>query len=535
MDIQEDSIFLRHRHGAPLLIGSDIKDKVSEILLLLRQNDDHKAVFRDVIKDIRDGSGMGVHPDSTWYQATRELFMRYERYYDSPLAMPSKEALMGLMELLVRDGDVRLSWDEIRSYLIDNLEALSPLSNRSLIWGDREVYRGGDGKYYYEDSEYGTVEVTGVKTPAEETLQFYTNDIQMRYGRLYYILRYIALFDIAYEYRHNNADFPKQLSCTMYDNDGSTNYLDWQWQMPIPFDFVPFQWHPRSPFSNPDWLGSDLVMHLPYPNAQPRESVLPNPPTNEMINNYNEGFSGYKYQLEIPLQSNILISTEPEVYFDFLDRKVRLVNGNAFIQPILMVPCNDDDGSDGLMVARKFMSAINIEHEIVLSEQLRSLQQRRIQPWFRQPRMGIFQIIDPEYALPHDIASYSDKKWQALAFMREGVSSNSIYYSFLNYYKVVELCNKGNSDKAQAWINKNIERVCTEKGIDWYQKKVVEGGEEDPGFYLHKTERVAIAHAEYNFKGKFTHSPDDPTDWQRTEVDIVVMKALAKDIVESLK
>ena len=66
----EDSIFLRHRHGSPLLIKPDIKSKVSDLLQQLRENDDHNAVFRAAINDIQDGNGRGIHPESTWANAT---------------------------------------------------------------------------------------------------------------------------------------------------------------------------------------------------------------------------------------------------------------------------------------------------------------------------------------------------------------------------------------------------------------------------------------------------------------------------------
>lgn len=529
-------IFLRYRNGSPLPVNTDVKDKVRELVEPLKQNSDYNQVFRGKIKNIADGYGAGIHPDSTWHQATRELFRRFERHYNAPIPNPTRVALIGLVELLTSSNDERLNWDELREYLVANLESLSPLRDRSFIIDGNEIYRGADGQYYYENSDGQRVLVHGLKTPAEETLQFYTDDIQMRYGRLYYILRFIALFDIAYEYEHNQQDFHEMLACALFDNNGDTRYLDWQWQMPIQFDFVPMQWHPRSPYSNPDWLGSDLVMHLPYPNTQPHESVLPFPPTNKMIDAFNGAFRGHKYQLEIPLDGSILFGTEPECYFDFLGSKVRVVNGNAFVQPVLITPCDEDDGSDGLAVARKFMSAVNASHEIRLVEQLKSVQKPRLQPWFRQTRIGVFHIIEPEYTLPHDVENYGEDKWLSLAFMREAVSSNSIYYSFLNYYKVVELLNDNDGKKVEKWINENVEQICKAANIDWYEKLVLVGKINNPSYYLYKTGRVAVAHVEYTIDKKSRpNSPDSPSDWARIETDLVVMRALAKEAMKIIK
>lgn len=537
MSEARDSVFIRYRNGSLLLIEPNIKEKVSELIPTLEEDKDYAAAFRSIIKNIDDGNGAGIHPDSTWFNAARELYHTYERYDGNPVPENTQKALLGLFKLLAEGTPrTRLDWDKVRTYLIDNIADLSPMPERYLATFDGyEVKRDDDGTYYYDDEKDGRIEISGLKTPAEETLQFYTNDTQMKFGRLYRILHFVALFDISYEYLHSPSDFPEKLSCTLYDNNGDTNYLDWQWQMPTPFDFVPMQWHPRSPFSNPDWLGSDLVARLPFPNSEPNKPILPNPPSNESLKNWQEAFSAYKWQLELPLISNILVGEEPEEYFDFFDRKVRWVNGNAFVQPMLIVPCNDDDGNDGIEIARKFLSILNIEHEVALSEQLTSLQRLRYLPWFRQTRITVFQMINPDYAIPReDYTKYSKKKWYALAFMREAISSNSIYYSFLNYFKVIELANKGDLDKTRNWIDANIERVCKAKNIDWYEENMTKQGRTDAGFYLAKTERTAIAHAEYNFQGKNTHNPDDPKDWRRTRDDLVVIRELAKDILSTL-
>lgn len=528
-------IFIRYRSGVTV-IEPNIKTKVAELIPLIQENNANPVPFLRRHIKYTTVTEYGVDDSSTWDAAVLELYTSYERYDGNPVPEGTKRAILGLLKLLIiGDDNIRLDWDSIRAYIIENIEQLAPMPDRSFIHEGEEVSRDKDGIYYYIDEEMGRVEVNGLKTPPEEMLEYYTNETQRRYGRLYHILRFIALFDIAYEYAHNPADFPDKLSCTLYDNNGETSYLEWQWQMPTPFDFVPMQWYPRSPFSNPDWLGSDLVMHLPFPNANPREPIVTTAPTHQDVENWRNAFAGYKWQIEIPISSNVLIGDSSEEYFDFFDRKVRWVNGNAFVQSMLIVPGNDDDGADGIEIARKFLSVMNLGHDVKLSEQLISQQQPRFLPWFRQTRMGVFEKFDERFILPaDDYKKYSIKKWYALAFIREAVSSNSIYYSFLNYFKVVELANTAkDTSKAKQWINANVERVCKEKNLDWYNRVVVDGGEKDPGRYLSKTERTAIAHAVYTDKGAKTHSPDDPVDWKRTQEDLIVMRALARDILKT--
>lgn len=329
-------------------------------------------------------------------------------------------------------------------YLIDNIEYLAPMPDRGYISDGKEIMRDENGVYYYNDDKMGRVGVRGIKTLSEEMLAYYINETQCRYGKLYRILRYIALFDIAHEYTHNPTDFPDKLSCVLFDNNGKTNYLDWQWQMPTPFDFIPIQWYPCSPYSNLEWLGSDLVLNLPFPEVNAGKSITTTNPTNKDLENWREAFRGYKWQIEIPITQNILVGDEPEEYFDFFDRKVRWINGNYFMQSMLIVPASDDNGDDGIELARKFLSVMNLERDVGLSERLISRNSPRFLPWLRPIRMGDFQGFNRDYMLPFDYKNYSKKKWQALAFMREAASSNSIYYAFLNYFKVVELANTAN-------------------------------------------------------------------------------------------
>lgn len=535
-----DVLFLRYNSGGLLFIATDIKQKTAQLIDALEKEIDYNKVFNDLIKNISDQSGASIHVESTWYQAARELFRRYERYSSEPIHDESKQALIGLLKLLVQgDEKTTFDWDIVRRYIIDNLDALCPVeTSRFLSFDGHEVMRAEDGTYFYEENGQ-TVTVQGLKTPVEEKMAFYTNDAQMQFGRLYSVIKFIALFDIAYEYDNHREDFPVKLSCVLYDNSGTdTSYLLWNWNFPTPFEYVPFKWTPRSQFSNPDWLSADLIMRLPFVSEPPSKTIVPIMPSETAASQWEEAFNGYKRQLEIPVVSNVLIGEEPEVYFDFMDRKVRWVNGNAFTQPIVVVPCNEEDGSDGIEIARKFMSLVNMQHEVELSEHLISVHQLRYLPFFKSLRMPTFLMVDPTYVLPQDDTSqYSKKKWYALAFLREAVNSRSIYYAFLCYFKIIELAQNGDATQVKQWINTNVERICTDKNLDWYNKTIGTTGQ-DAGYYLNKTERVAIAHAEYTDTqanaAPTTHNPDDPDDYWRTQNDLTVIRVLAKEILSTI-
>jgi hypothetical protein len=528
-----DGVFIRYKPDAtPFKVEPDIRAKTKLLIKELRKNNDQNIAFKTLIKDFDDKYTMGVHPESTWFQAAKELFAKYERYDSQPIQEQTKEALIGLMELLCENSK-KIDWDKIRTYILDNIQKLSPTyPGRFSDFDGHEVQRDENGTYYYYDGKQ-RVEIIGLKTAKEEEIEFYSGDAYNMYGRLYSVLRYIALFDVADEIINNPQDFPDRLCCQLFDNHAyDTGYLNWKWAMPIPYDYVPFQWHPRSPFSNPEWLASDLIMNLPHIHDTPDDQVNLSP-TEAEFNTWKEAFKDFKWQLEIPVQSNVLIGDEKEAYFDFMGRNVRWINGNAFMQPIIVVPSNDEECNDAIEIARKFLSLLNVNLDVQLSERLISIQHPRYVPVFRDRRMPTFRGVTPDYALPQeDFEKYSLEKWAALAFNREASSASSIMYTFLNYYKIIELNKDENQTKN--WIRENLNDIGEISASDWF--KQLKNEEKDIADYIYRKGRVAIAHANYNFGSseRQIHNPDDPKDYKITQQLLPIVRHLAKKRLEEL-
>lgn len=530
--MQEDSIFIRYAGGFILKIEPNIQESVAGITSILREDIDYRTVLRRQIRTTSYGGAYGdVAKESTWVAATLELFERFRRYsHDEILAERTRETLVELV-ILLSSYQESIEWDRVRQFIVDHIEELCPLSPLHMELDGQVLIRDENG-YFYINENNERVEVRGMMTPPEQALQAYTNDIQEPYGRLYHLLRYIALFEIAYQYRTHRSDFPDDLSCALYDNNGDTHYLGWQWRRPTPFEYVAYKWHPRSPFSNPEWLGSDLIMHLDLPSGHPDQPQLSFEPTHEALSQWNEVFGSSSLQLELPVSTNLLIGTEPEVYLDFMDKKIRWVNGDLFLEPILVIPTNNERGEDAIELARKFLSVINYEHTVELSERWISIQPTRYVPMVKQPRMTVFHLVRPDYAITNNYQRFSQQKWNALAFMREAENARSIFYSFLNYYKIIEMVY--GKDGAREWINDNAERVCDEKGIDWYEKYIAPIQNKKAGVHLAGTMRNAVAHGVYRNQGQVTHNPDSPQDYNATQRDLRIIEALAKDVVGTL-
>ena len=528
---QEDSVFIRYSSGFVLKIEPNLKSSVGSVVEDLRVSPDYRSVLQGYIRRTSYGGGYGeVAKESTWIAATLELFERFRRYASEEiLAEEVREVLVDLVVILT-DAGGGVDWDRTRQFIVDHIDILCPLSRLTTELDGQAVLRDTSG-YYSIDEDGQRVDIHGLQTPPEQALQFYTNDIQERYGRLYYLLRYVALFEIAYQYQTSPSDFPENLSCTLYDNNGGTHYLGWEWKRPVPFEYVAYKWYPRSPFSNPDWLGSDLIMHLNLPDSSSEQPQLSFQPTDEASEKWNEVFGAAAWQLELPISTNLLIGNEAEVYFEFLGKKVRWINGSVFLEPILVIPADNEDAEEAIELARKFLSLLNYKHTVELSERWISIQPKRYIPLVKQPRMTTFYLVQPEYALINGYEQFSQQKWYALAFMREAENARSIFYSFLNYYKIIEMVH---GSAIWRWIDENIEAFCSQKGLDWYDKNIAPFPGKKASVQLGGTMRNAIAHGVYRSGGNVTHNPDDPKDYNATLRDLPVIKILAGEATDSL-
>ena len=118
-----------------------------------------------------------------------------------------------------------------------------------------------------------------------------------------------------------------------------------------------------------------------------------------------------------------------------------------------------------------------------------------------------------------------EKSQRALALFREAQSVNSSAYSFLGFFKVLNvLFNKGVDQKK--WINNNLALV---KGYS-SSKRLEELKEQhkDLGNYLYVQGRCAVAHA-FN---KPVVDPDIPSEELRLNEDLPLIKELAAIAIE---
>jgi hypothetical protein len=137
-----------------------------------------------------------------------------------------------------------------------------------------------------------------------------------------------------------------------------------------------------------------------------------------------------------------------------------------------------------------------------------------------------FSICD-EFDLSYFPEPASDKALLALALMREGRGLNHPGYSFLSFYRILEVALGRGGRRQIAWINDQIKRGLhhrAQEALDDLRKQ----GVADIGAHLYESGRCAMAHA----SEEPIIDPDDPSDARRLWSERPIMLTLAERAIE---
>jgi hypothetical protein len=139
---------------------------------------------------------------------------------------------------------------------------------------------------------------------------------------------------------------------------------------------------------------------------------------------------------------------------------------------------------------------------------------------------GGFSIME-EFDLSYLPEPESEKTLLAMALMREGRGLNHPGYSFLAFYRVVELAIGKDWKTQTGWINDQIAGGLTfpaREAVDKLRQQQVQ----DIGVHLYASGRCAMAHA----KNDPIIDPDNPADARRLWAERPIMLALAERAIE---
>jgi hypothetical protein len=278
------------------------------------------------------------------------------------------------------------------------------------------------------------------------------------------------------------------------------------------------------PHCDPQWLGADLLATFASIEGMVTDDIDA-PSFTGPLSEFEGRFAAFPRQVELVIDTPIHFSDEPEVWFDRNGTTLRWLNQTEHEHGSLIVPVKEGDEGSGYQLAMRFLSVLSFHEDIDIAvlahvTGFRSLRRRLA---FSKHLGGVklssifAHVRQPESTPRRDLA---------LAFYREGLNSRSVYYEFLNYYKILQLAFNENGARIKSWINANVDGL-NYSGI---LERLAEIRHTDPDIaeYLYTSGRCAIAHT----KRAPSVDPDKADDLLRLTRDLVIVKGLARRAIE---
>jgi hypothetical protein len=244
------------------------------------------------------------------------------------------------------------------------------------------------------------------------------------------------------------------------------------------------------------------------------------------------------YALRIPIDTNIVLGDTDEVRVHFDQISFTWRNGTEDHFPEVLIPIEQDrafsydwHNSFELTTLNHFLSliaatasqpiSIHKWHRYIVLED---------GPWGLPSRKPpLFRIASER--IPREPES-NERLKLALSLYREAVSSSSVFYSFLNYYKILELGHDHFSRNERpreikkyvdTFIFQSVKEYKRSIESDHFQSKIPSGEE------IYLSFRCAIAHA----SDSETRSPDNMADHNTVRLALESIRALAMFMLNS--
>jgi hypothetical protein len=243
----------------------------------------------------------------------------------------------------------------------------------------------------------------------------------------------------------------------------------------------------------------------------------------------------YTRQLDYILDTSLLIGEEDELYFSFDGRTFRWMNGTPECRATLTVGYNDEPGSfrEAEQAVNRLLSFLVWDHHVPITKLWGAGGPRRSLPIAWEPRMSGGTRISAPDAVSSYKAPFSQRRWLALALYREGLGSISVFYRFLNLWKILELAIPDAQARSD-WVEQTTAKIS---GAPQTTVPIYE--------YLQASGRDAIAHVSMGVlrrrrrkkRGRPTMArsvdPDNHDDRIRISQDADLVRALAEAAIDA--
>ena len=517
-DLSSSTPFVIIDAGTPFFIAFLLPQCATEVVDLFDRED-----TTDALASIRDQSAETAYrlgeatPSQVW------LWYLLVYLTQQPQNAPAiKDRLTMLKFMLITPPED--AWRDLRNFIAqgaDNLTGWSSSTEKIFAEKDK-VFRSDDDQYYQLDRAKGDLyRVAGAKTARETRLDYITNQVLRSYGNLRQVIELFSLFAIGHDFAQNPQSYHLSLKAALVEPRWQTLGHQWTWRSWIHARTMP--WRPSSNLCDPAWLAADLTAHLTdaFVDDNWHRPVVLEAET-------HRGFdTKYNRQMDCVLTSSLTIGDGEEHHFEFAGRQYRWINGSpeaAAIVSVAMTPNDDPTQVEGEL--NHLLTLLSWDHNVPLSRQPGA---SVIGPVRRAPaitgiRLTGGVLIRPEMLFRIRPNSLSPVEWRAMAYFREAIGSQSVFYQFLNFWKIIDVAFPNKT--RNAWIDATVGQLAHET------KRIAEIRDSNRSVarYLQKSNRDAIVHVHE----KPYIDPDVADDYRRLANDIGLVKILAKLAIESL-
>lgn len=201
--------------------------------------------------------------------------------------------------------------------------------------------------------------------------------------------------------------------------------------------------------------------------------------------------SNCPYQSDYILDSALHLGSDEEVLLEFEGKKFRWFNGtverDAMIISMGVRNLNNHEGEDGKL--NRLLTTMVWEHKVPIRKLWGVGGPRRPYPTAYGPRQSGGIQVDPAFIQYELQKTRTPPQWFALSLFREAVNSRSKFYSFLCFWKIIELAYP-EPKKRKSWVNQVACAATREKeNLSRILQNTVDLEE-----YFRKERRHAVAH-----------------------------------------
>ncbi len=518
-------LVIRYRKGTqrhvPLNLLAQLKENLG--LVHLSKQERYKRVH-----SIKDALGWRISVEATWKQFLSELVEEFERTSDGK--DESWRPVLGqYVQFICQDKTACEVWPQLRDYIYNNVEMFS-----GWRWNHRRfpllhgIYRK-DGQYFTMEKDK-EIRVLGAKTMLEEQWDYYSHSITGERGLLHLCLKVFALTNIQ-RLSHLNADiFPQSVKIVLGESDHSTHFLHWRWEVKWPYEMRPLNWRPDNNYCDPNWLSADLATYI---SEKEKLEVEPGFATADpsLVQKWTEAFGKATQMYSFALETDLCIGDNLETWIDFRGHKYRWVNGTASSYPVLIATYADGETNvDVELRSFKAMSHFSFvfDRKIEIDGWVGSI--NRYNPAISNPRRRNFFEVVPEGYFQEVKGKNQEHLDFALSLYREGMSSSSPFYRFLNFYKIIQFAFHEKPSKITSWIESNAPSLFSFNNDHFQRDFSAFGGTVTS--YLYEANRNAIAHVNLA-SGKEVVDPDNVLHLRRVNSALYLIKDLAQEAIKS--